>query len=163
MGGVSEAARVKNSEWLISILAPAWGASGRQRCAAGKSAKFQFSPPRGGRPYKGLYDLKCKISILAPAWGASRGRLPPLVRRKYFNSRPRVGGVHAVGVGGELGRISILAPAWGASWCRKCKLRLLVFQFSPPRGGRPRPLPALRANPYFNSRPRVGGVGGASG
>ena len=56
------------------------------------------------------------ISILAPAWGASFGA------GQYFY---RV-------------EISILAPAWGASKGGDgSTAEDMVFQFSPPRGGRP--------------------------
>ena len=78
--------------------------------------------------------------------------------------------------------ISILAPAWGASLnTAALEVPELVFQFSPPRGGRRGALdacglpvdisilaPAWGASlqspkssmsfAYFNSRPRVGGV-----
>ncbi len=76
---------------------------------------FQFSPPRGGRPSR-----------------RSRRCCPG-----NFNSRPRVGGVlktkqYANGVH----MISILAPAWGASSVNSTSVVKLIFQFSPPRGGR---------------------------
>ena len=57
--------------------------------------------------------------------------------RRYFNSRPRVGGVLML----------------------SRRLSQILFQFSPPRGGRP----LISSSPgiwrtNFNSRPRVGGV-----
>ena len=103
-----------------------------------KKNGFQFTPPRGGRPMIGTrYGSWSTISIHAPAWGATRDGMSYRGRK----------------------RISIHAPAWGAtgsggtgdsmSW---------KFQFTPPRGGR-RPVLRRRCpqTPYFNSRPRVGG------
>ena len=145
----------------ISILAPAWGASVPCRSCS-LPTLFQFSPPRGGRPFGPFPVTHCinSISILAPAWGASLGAIEQLgwplisilapawgasrgmgllgVAPRYFNSRPRVGGV----------RISSESGAW---WTK--------FQFSPPRGGRPvRGSLCQRYHKNFNSRPRVGGV-----
>ena len=98
---------------------------------------FQFSPPRGGR----------RTVLLCCAC--------PL----YFNSRPRVGGRLCPDCGmDEALRISILAPARGATPRRRHSFRpsshfnsrsraggderpmdwkqTILFQFSPPRGGR---------------------------
>ena len=121
---------------LISILAPAWGAS---------KTWFGTTPAES-------------ISILAPAWGASGGLFVLFTNNCYFNSRPRVGGVICPDCGAHLDPISILAPAWGASAVDDQSTAEALFQFSPPRGGRPA---ALRRGPRarnFNSRPRVGGV-----
>ena len=78
------------------------------------------------------------ISILAPAWGASACSAPARRRGNYFNSRPRVGASKA---------------ASNARYLAK------LFQFSPPRGGRPVTCARDAVFPNFNSRPRVGGVG----
>ena len=146
--------------YLISILAPAWGASYGALGHTVGVIPFQFSPPRGGRPIAALHkSQKCQfqfspprggrllfavsidlslISILAPAWGASV----------------------AAPAAFQLADISILAPAWGASWREVyAATGTIQFQFSPPRGGRPEERSkATAAKRYFNSRPRVGGV-----
>ena len=76
---------------IISILAPAWGASRLGR----------------GPPYPH------PISILAPAWGASSAMMTLALNESYFNSRPRVGGVCKLYLSCTYKHISILAPAWG--------------------------------------------------
>ena len=101
---------------IVSIHAPAWGATGhssrRPTCgrkfqsthprgvrhdkavAAEAAIAFQSTHPRGVRPAR-WYCMACqdRVSIHAPAWGATR--------------RPR--GHH------ELLYVSIHAPAWGAT------------------------------------------------
>ena len=97
-----------------------------------------------------------------------------------FNSRPRVGGdggnqrgpdqlaisIHAPAWGATVpGRdgeeaqdISIHAPAWGATAGKLTTENWnQLFQFTPPRGGRPTGGTRIAAVMYFNSRPRVGG------
>ena len=99
---------------LISIHAPAWGATSRscreapsvidfnsrprvggdagQTSGLSDNGEFQFTPPRGGRP-----DRPCRFP----------GRF-------YFNSRPRVGGrPHSVIIQAALHMISIHAPSGG--------------------------------------------------
>ena len=57
-------------------------------------------------------------------------------------------------------RISIHAPARGATLDQRVQVHRRGFQFTPPRGGRPRPLEKASYSTYFNSRPRAGGDGG---
>ena len=100
-------------EKLISIHAPAWGATHNLRQGRG-SSEFQSTPPRGGR-------LK---------------RLMRAIVRAYFNPRPRVGGDLLALKGADAVIISIHAPAWGATPA-SCAYGLnLQFQSTPPRGGR---------------------------
>ena len=115
MGGDVLAADYGGVEKLVSIRAPAWGATlqvDRRRRELGfqsapphggrhgafavdlKALKFQSAPPHGGRRSCAVHpDLRDCVSIRAPAWGATgamgRGRVP------Y--------------------RVSIRAPAWGAT------------------------------------------------
>ena len=79
---------------IISIHAPAWGATFAFSSGVGSHSPFQFTPPRGGR--RAMSNITVDfggISIHAPAWGATGATLPPLT-------------------GSE---ISIHAPAWGAT------------------------------------------------
>ena len=99
---------------------------------------FQFTPPRGGRPVERVAaHAVVNISIHAPAWGATR-------RRRGQHRTRRI--------------ISIHAPAWGATDVFEANfLPLILFQFTPPRGGRRTVPPRAGNGCYFNSRPRVGG------
>ena len=79
---------------LISILAPAWGASaGIYHRPAPED--FTSRPRVGGVGQRLRYAAPVQISILAPAWGAS------------YDNEPCYKCI----------AISILAPAWGASPC----------------------------------------------
>ena len=144
---------------LISILAPAWGASVGVVAEVNGGTIFQFSPPRGGRLLVPVCRVERDISILAPAWGASSPAVPSVLYVLFQFSPPRGGrpadevhmglSVHisilapAWGASERAGAylvegvISILAPAWGASGRGWDDLAILeIFQFSPPRGGR---------------------------
>ena len=144
----------------VSIHAPAWGATtallaqtqaywkfqstpprgGRlTRAPASFSwSKFQSTPPRGGRPESApLTKPPETVSIHAPAWGATSSGVTSLSRGLSFNPRPRVGG--------DLRRIPL-------------SLINLLFQSTPPRGGRPVLYDCSPVVCYsFNPRPRVGG------
>ncbi len=145
---------------VVSIRAPAWGATGPS--TACQSRLLRFNP----RPRVGGDKRECRearqaiiVSIRAPAWGATdavmlmeiaqvefqsappRGGRPGAISctccsSSCFNPRPRVGGdrVHA----------SFLQHA-------------TMFQSAPPRGGRLRMSQFFPIFHGFNPRPRVGG------
>ena len=143
---------------------------------------FQFTPPRGGRRQQ---DLPVFVSSNFNSRPRVGGDVESIVQAQQelddFNSRPRVGGDAAPGAPpGPVG-ISIHAPAWGATAAPgKGRPPSILFQFTPPRGGRLRGIcrevqteaisihaPAWGATAAaggsarglydFNSRPRVGG------
>ena len=123
---------------IISILAPAWGAS--ISCASrGSGSSFQFSPPRGGRP-----GPRCAFrkNILVFQFSPPRGgRLPRFLMADaivLFQFSPPRGGRPTPGA-----RTSI-SPSNFNSRPRVGGVRRRVF---PRQGGY-----------NFNSRPRVGGV-----
>ena len=101
-------------ERLVSIHAPAWGAtsrtSGRPSTSGGfnprtrvgcdaddlggkaREAGFQSTHPRGVRresDIRSFYDHV--VSIHAPAWGATRGQGRGCAPHRGFNPRTRVG------------------------------------------------------------------------
>ena len=123
---------------LISILAPAWGASAAFLYSPGSNA-FQFSPPRGGRPaFWEVIIMAEEFQFSPPRGGRPPETLCRMFIQAYFNSRPRVGGVRSGRIIRRRAlRISILAPAWGASSAVQTHCYTV---------------------PNFNSRPRVGGV-----
>ena len=121
------------------------------------------------------------ISIHAPAKGATIFRCIDIRGGNNFNSRPREGGDNLAKVDFfNRAHISIHAPAKGATWIlrirrtegghfnsrpreggdpctTRAKSRLMQFQFTPPRRGRPGPADHSHAGAHFNSRPREGG------
>ena len=103
-------------ESCISILAPAWGASGLFVVGSSDVILFQFSPPRGGRQEAQAEAISYAIFQFSPPRGGRRSPTCASPFRADFNSRPRVGGVHTgTLLRAEIYDISILAPAWGAS------------------------------------------------
>ena len=146
VGGDCFPAQIALRREVVSIHAPAWGAT---------------EIDKGGL-------LSGHVSIHAPAWGATFTRSPFCNFFQSFNPRPRVGGdgttrfvIRRGGKfqstpprGGRLAQlphrqaernVSIHAPAWGATGDEWRKRRAhLLFQSTPPRGGR-RDVPRLRS------------------
>jgi len=141
---------------LVSIHAPAWGATrwsrspARQRCGFNPRARvgrdgsmassgaggslFQSTRPRGARRDLSAPEGRFEgVSIHAPAWGATRDRL-----RQF-----------------ERICVSIHAPAWGATLIHACAVVLRSFQSTRPRGARRTSTPTLLHSTRFHStRPR---------
>ena len=145
----------------ISIHAPARGAT-RPLGHSRSPPRFQFSPPRGGRPNEGVHPAFRKDFNSRPREGGDRlrsGQGPGIPQFQF--SPPRGGRRACVPTPRVHPMISILAPARGATypgWMARngryfnsrpreggdveasMKARSPAgFQFSPPRGGRPGP------------------------
>ena len=142
--------------------------------------KFQSTPPRGGRreTIRVVTPFVMHFNPRPREGGDSRPKHSPSPR-SYFNPRPREGGDHLEWKGVYGCRISIHAPARGATKLRQYLSTIQTisihapargatfggrledfrpkFQSTPPRGGRPRPVRAMRRTRYFNPRPREGG------
>ena len=121
---------------MVSIHAPAWGATIRMASASAR-AMFQFTRPRGARR-AGAARLQARcsfnsrarvgrdscvvtdysensVSIHAPAWGATAAPRCNPHHRGGFNSRARVGRDAGVTLSSGAAAVSIHAPAWGAT------------------------------------------------
>ena len=122
---------------LISIHAPARGATVETYVLISRKLLFQSTPPRGGRPLHGrLLHHSAVISIHAPARGATR-LVPDL---------------------GQVAVISIHAPARGATSGNKSFLWVyLYFNPRPREGGDPPRLHAQGSGQVFQSTPPRGG------
>ena len=163
---------------IVSIHAPAWGAT--QACAGRirEAHEFQSTPPHGGRltgknridisrsfnprPRMGGDSLRLRlcllmlVSIHAPAWGATAGGRVTQCERG-FNPRPRMGGDCQVCQGLPMAKVSIHAPAWGATSADNSNAEQMQFQSTPPHGGRQVAVSLKRPSASFNPRPRMGG------
>ena len=139
---------------------PRVGGVGYLSRGKGFAGVFQFSPPRGGRPRRVGKRFQHRYFNSRPRVGGVRMERENNCAGGYFNSRPRVGGVETLVENVQNAVISILAPAWGASSVPKryqmfnhvyfnsrprvggvqisirVKTKIIIFQFSPPRGGR---------------------------
>ena len=100
---------------VVSIHAPARGATANGADATTKPALFQSTPPHGGRP---VMLGPCRTLI------------------KWFQSTPPHGGRLCVWLSGLGGRVSIHAPARGATRVGSCRPAEQLFQSTPPHGGR---------------------------
>ena len=122
---------------LVSIHAPAWGATGDGWMGIG-CRMFQSTPPRGGRRTdRLLLRLETSVSIHAPAWGATSLLSRGLLSMRYVSIHaPAWGATHLCHQATLWQHVSIHAPAWGATIFR---FALTIDQNS------------------FNPRPRVGG------
>ena len=77
---------------LVSIHAPAWGATLVLRLAIHKGQGFQSTHPRGVRQTRATESaLSELVSIHAPAWGATGPSLQQSAVLQSFNPRTRVG------------------------------------------------------------------------
>ncbi|ABC78611.1 hypothetical cytosolic protein [Syntrophus aciditrophicus SB] len=123
---------------IVSIHAPAWGATrGRLSCArwhcsfnprprmggdapvpgrSGEAEGFQSTPPHGGRrPVPPLARSEGDSFNPRPRMGGDMAiRSDPSVL-SCFNPRPRMGGDEYLGYSNLLSGVSIHAPAWGAT------------------------------------------------
>ena len=123
---------------MVSIHAPAWGATFGNNAEDAVRKWFQSTHPRGVRLVitlpppargpsfnprtrvgcdllrRGLIGL-IRVSIHAPAWGAT-------------------GRIHTIGAASD---VSIHAPAWGATPTLQLSIRQIMFQSTHPRGVRP--------------------------
>ncbi len=147
---------------IVSIHAPAKGATCCRTCGGFASCLFQSTPPRRGRliilarsnhvnksfnprPREGG-DFRCirriparvDVSIHAPAKGATFVRYVVASVGNCFNPRPREGGdIHSIDAAITILRVSIHAPAKGATIVhRPSRPRIHMFQSTPPRRGR---------------------------
>ena len=118
----------------VSIHAPARGATIRTDQAF-PPAWFQFTRPRGAR----------RRRHCCAAWGS-----------RCFNSRAREGRDRSGPCRSGLRRVSIHAPARGATTTPTARESCWPFQFTRPRGARPRPRSGAATRWRFNSRAREG-------
>ena len=102
---------------VVSIHAPAWGATISDHRNGGATGEFQSTHPRGVRPPAlPVEDPASTVSIHAPAWGATVRRTGNAGLLASFNPRTRVGcDTASAGYAITHTLVSIHAPAWGAT------------------------------------------------
>ena len=121
----------------ISTHAPAWGATCAGRMSTTMRCSFLLTPLRRGRPV--IHDRQraaVRISTHAPAWGATKHCTPYFSKDEQFLLTPprRERPVKVVGQ------------------CTQDQ-----FLLTPPHGGDEAYPSEIHRNPYFYSRPHVGG------
>ena len=122
---------------VVSIHAPAWGATGARLEKLAARKQFQSTPPRGGRRKTLTQRRTNPVSIHAPAWGATRDTDAIRVQTAVFQSTPPRGGRRTTDRGAGMDKEFQSTPPRGG---RQPDMFLLVkafrFQSTPPRGGR---------------------------
>jgi len=121
---------------LVSIHAPAQGATMVCSCTSSEGSTFQSTPPRRGRP-----DVAEDTEYIVIC----------------FNPRPRAGGDISRLRSLKRLTVSIHAPAQGATTCSSAPIGHHLFQSTPPRRGRRTERKYRRGVHRFNPRPRAGG------
>ena len=166
---------------MVSIHAPAWGATPDVFNRSTRFIMFQSTRPRGARQFGALDVGVHEVFQSTRPRGARRF----LLQRRYilagsFNPRARVGrdpgidcsGIKVIGFqstrprgarrqtlafGKVASAVSIHAPAWGATFRYVFPLcNLGQFQSTRPRGARREIGGAFQGAPGFNPRARVG-------
>ena len=119
----------------VSIRAPAWGATRTQADGLGGSM-FQFARPRGARrhPQRHRRTRNCFNSRARVGRDLHRRRQRRQADR--FNSRARVGRDIRRAMPSRSSGVSIRAPAWGATTTAAAEIAPAAFQFARPRGAR---------------------------
>ena len=124
-------------EIKISIHAPAWGATLSSMPAPRRSILFQFTPPRGGRPGGSCSIAPAVYFNSRPRVGGDQLRGQSCIQRVYFNSRPRVGGDGCQRPEPDrLADFNSRPRVGGDSYRSNNTSVTILFQFTPPRGGR---------------------------
>ncbi len=141
---------------MVSIHAPAWGATARSEAFDCPFNVSIHAPAWGAticRAY--LRPIPC-VSIHAPAWGATLAYILRSEPENVSIHAPAWGATGMVfGVRADL-IVSIHAPAWGATSSRAICLSARWFQSTRPHGARRRDQPEATSEVSFNPRARMG-------
>ena len=142
---------------LVSIHAPAWGATSTHRKWHGRSHVSIHAPAWGATPRSVVVLRRLVVSIHAPAWGATRHSRPQPVCARVSIHAPAWGAtaMHRNACGFEW--VSIHAPAWGATVLLRVQVHSSEVSIHAPAWGAT-PGAAGRCGwcPGFNPRARVG-------
>ena len=107
-----------SSTSVVSIHAPAWGATYASTGLLSWSREFQSTHPRGVRQLADAFTI---------------------VALKFQSTHPRGVRQNAPNLSRADVRVSIHAPAWGATFDTIAELKAYLFQSTHPRGVRPEP------------------------
>ncbi len=146
---------------VVSIHAPAWGATAALRGHLINKNRFNPRPRMGGDIFCCTILMLLHVSIHAPAWGATLGGDAQAGQRDCFNPRPRMGGDEVSMILKNAVLPFQSTPPHGGRHSRQRPGRMRNrFQSTPPHGGR-RSAYAAEAGrrARFNPRPRMGGDG----
>ena len=143
---------------LISIHAPARGATPPSLDSFRIVNRFQSTPPRGGRPIPPKNTAHKTYFNPRPREGGDSRGTPITFTTLYFNPRPREGGDNKCGDTATEQPISIHAPARGATgnWSLLAPPECISIH-APARGATTAEEPTAQESGKFQSTPPRGG------
>ncbi len=122
---------------MVSIHAPAWGATRLGQVVAHRALGFQSTRPHGARPgHRTPAACAATVSIHAPAWGATCRQVFYMRKLSVSIHAPAWGATGWRGRVGEEHQVSIHAPAWGATVRPMSVWLPPLFQSTRPHGAR---------------------------
>ncbi len=128
--------RLHHSQHIVSIHAPAWGATPLTRHIADRR-RVSIHAPAWGATAAHLCAVRTPaVSIHAPAWGATYQYRVAWRPHQFQSTRPRGARLESVPQLEMRVRVSIHAPAWGATRSRRSNTHRVMFQSTRPRGAR---------------------------
>ena len=149
--------RAQYGALLISIHAPAWGATCPRRRARALRRISIHAPAWGATKTTWTRYVGSQISIHAPAWGATLYFLVGGYGSSFQSTRPRGARHNHPLRRAARHRISIHAPAWGATWPQISSAARLRYFNPRARVGRDDAAQGhLQGLVYFNPRACVG-------
>ncbi len=157
-GGRPVIADTSRLSFLVSIHAPARGATRRCISTEARHGVSIHAPARGATPTSMITVQYGQVSIHAPARGATAISIGQLASQWLFQSTPPRGGRHS-GRDGELYLVlvSIHAPARGATKRILTGHTTICFNPRPRAGGDFGHIQRAVVRACFNPRPRAGG------
>ena len=144
---------------VVSIHAPAWGATVNASASSPCNLMFQSTRPRGARhAAESVCRMFEDVSIHAPAWGATLRISNRLALEAMFQStRPRGARRTVPGKGAPKVEFQSTRPRGARPIDALIDSYINLFQSTRPRGARPRRnIEILFAFQCFNPRARVG-------
>ena len=159
MKGATHYARCTARHPLISIHAPAKGATQRRYDAVRAAISISIhAPAKGATAARHSRGALAGISIHAPAKGATVNKLCEMIRLTDFNPRSREGSDVGSPQGNRYTRISIHAPAKGATLSCKAIIahRYTISIHAPAKGATQEHHRRWNAWLDFNPRSREG-------
>ncbi len=155
--GATKSRPAAGGKRCVSIHAPAWGATRRRVWTLRLMLEFQSTRPRGARLHRCILTFNIpKVSIHAPAWGATQTVWPSGDKILVSIHAPAWGATSANLDFARQQFVSIHAPAWGATLSQRIRQGVKkVFQSTRPRGARRRCTSTMDSGRLFQStRPR---------
>ena len=142
---------------LVSIHAPAWGATTAVARCHDDRCLFQSTPPHGGRQSTMLESLPSDAFQSTPPHGGRLSIASQMSIGTLFQSTPPHGGRPIIDRYDAGSRLFQSTPPHGGRQVIMATHHVEQFQSTPPHGGRRSASASIHDGICFNPRPRMGG------